>query len=410
MSKNPNRGKKNNNYTLNTNNLFNRPNTGRNPFINTNHTLNQNEKKKLEAELNKRNEIIKSLNKEIEKLKDENSLLRKENEQLKKAKYIHQTKKEVKQSNEEEFPKGEHYYHLIKDTNINPKQNNNIISEKIQIYFSLNNVFNQNSQHSFKISIINNKKIGNIEYLGSLENKTGNNIKFGTSFQIDYFFQAEQILIIEPKLNEEETGERIEYPVCNLMKNEKNIVSIKIKNIGTLQIDYINLKNEDAILRTEISTIQFGIKLYNTEVFETKKLQNVFFIIKNHKDGKAKREVYKSDDYEFELNKKSQTSLIRFESNILCGNKKDLIFFELYYPSLDKRKMLIGEACFNLYQLESYLKEDNYGTFQIQNKDYGIIGELEIDYNVEKKLTFEQFIKKGTINLDIAIYRLYKIK
>ena len=242
-----------------------------------------------------------------------------------------------------EFPKGEHYYNLIKDININPN-NNKSINERIQIYFSLNNVSNQNNQHSFKISIINNKKIGNKEYLGILENKAGNNIKFGTSFQIDYYFGAEQIIVSEPKIKNEETGEKIEYALCDLMKSKKNQISFEIENIGTLQIDYIKLKNEDTILKTEISTIQFGITLYDFEIFKTKKLQDIFYVIKNHKDGKTKSPVYKSNEYELELNRKKQTSLIRFESNILCGNKKDLIFFELYYPSFDNRINLVGEA------------------------------------------------------------------
>ena len=169
------------------------------------------------------------------------------------------------------------------------------------------------------------------------------------------------------------------------MKSKKNKVSIKIENIGTLQIDYIKLKNEDTILKTEISTIQFGITLYNFEIFKTNKLQDIFYVIKNNKDGKTKRPVYKSNEYELELNRKKQTSLIRFESNILCGNKKDLIFFELYYPSFDNKKNLIGEACFTLNQLESTISRDTYEAIYIHNKDIGIIGNLEINYNIEKK-------------------------
>ena len=116
------------------------------------------------------------------------------------------------------------------------------------------------------------------------------------------------------------------------MKSSDNKISINIKNIGTLQINYINLNNEDNILRTEISTIQFGITLlYIDDIFKTKKLKNIFFILKTHRDGKTKRPVYKSKEYEFELEIKNQTSLMKFESDLLCRTKKDLIFFELYY-------------------------------------------------------------------------------
>jgi len=385
--------------------------------------------KNLQNELNKKNEYIEKLQKQIKainfennKIKYENIKLKEENIELKKSKeknqnlFLKDNKKIMlknkpdfssEEKEELEFPKGEHYYELIKDFNINPKYKNNNNkdgnkSEKIQLYFSLNNVSNPNDLHSFTISIINNKKIGNVEFLGCLEDKIGNNIEFGTCFQIDYYFQAEQIIIIEPRVNKEEIEEKIEYALCDLMKSKENRVSINIKNIGTLQINYINLKNQDNILRTEISTFQFGITLKNKSIFKVNKIHNIFYVIKNYKDGKTKRPVYKSKEYDFELEIKNQTSLIKFDSEILCGNKNDLIFLELYYPSYNKKNVSIGEAVFNLNKLEYELKEDGYGIIDIQNKD-GIIGELEIIYNIEKKMTFEQFIKKGTINLDIAI-------
>ena len=367
--------------------------------------------------MNEKEKYIEQLEKEIEEVKSKNKLLELEKkeiaEELKKVKEEF-NKTKIKQSiksipdlldeNEEfDFPIGEHYYEVFIDININPnKKKNKIINEKIQLYFSLKNVLHQNNQHSFKISIINNKKIGNIDFLGSLENKKGNNIEYGTSFQIDYFFGTEQIIIIEPIINKEETENKIEYALCDLMKSPGNLVSIDIKNIGTLQINYINLKNQDNKLKSEISSFQFGITLINNEIFKTKKLHNIFYVISNYKDRK-KRPVYKSIEYDFVLNKKIHTSKIKIESNILCGNKNDSIFFELYDPSLDKNNFLIGEAEFTLNQLESDFNEDKYGIIKILNKEKKIIGELEIDYNIEKKMTFEQFIKIGQINLDIAI-------
>ena len=190
------------------------------------------------------------------------------------------------------------------------------------------------------------------------------------------------------------------------MKSPGNLISIDIKNIGTLQINYINLKDQDQDnkLKSEISSFQFGIILNNNEIFKTKKkLNNIFFVIRNYKDGKTKRSVYKSIEYDFVLNKKNHTSKIKIESNILCRNKNDSIFFELYEPSIDKNISLIGEAEFTLNKLESDLNEDRYGIIKILDKEKGIIGDLEIDYNIKKKMIFEQFIKKGQINLDIAI-------
>ena len=93
---------KDNRINSNFNNTFsNLIKSTRNKNYNTKHVFNQevikNRKIKLEEELNKKNQIIKSLKKEIEKLKTENNLLKVENEQLRKIKNGNLTKR--KQNN-----------------------------------------------------------------------------------------------------------------------------------------------------------------------------------------------------------------------------------------------------------------------------------------------------------------------
>ena len=59
------------------------------------------------------------------------------------------------------FPPGEHRYELIKDIFISKiKEKNDSLSERVELFFSLNNVKNPYNRYSFGISIINNKKIG----------------------------------------------------------------------------------------------------------------------------------------------------------------------------------------------------------------------------------------------------------
>ena len=116
------------------------------------------------------------------------------------------------------FPPGENYYKLVNNSNmssiINKSDN---LSEKVELFFSLNNIQNSKNRYSFDISIINNKRIGISDYLGKLNERTGKHIEFGESFIVDYFFERQQIVIIEPLINGEKAEEKIKFFLCNLM-------------------------------------------------------------------------------------------------------------------------------------------------------------------------------------------------
>ena len=217
-----------------------------------------------------------------------------------------------------------------------------------------------------------------------------------------FFFEREQIIIIEPIINGNKTGQKEEFVLCTLMTNKDNKLKFKIENIGTLEISYKRLKNNDTELNNEISCFQFSITL-NNEIFEqSDNLENIYYVLRNIKDGKKRRPVYKSHEYIFESNQKKQTALISLESDILCNNKNELIFFELYCPSINKTSC-IGYSSFTLNKLKSNISKDCIEKTEIKSKDYGDLGMLYINYNSTKKISFEQFIKTGEINLDIAI-------
>ena len=80
------------------------------------------------------------------------------------------------------FPKGEHFYQLKKDSNIVNTTERDSLSEKVELFFSLDNVCNPMEKYSFSISIINNKNIDIPTFLGNLENASGEKIEFGGSF------------------------------------------------------------------------------------------------------------------------------------------------------------------------------------------------------------------------------------
>ena len=111
--------------------------------------------------------------------------------------FMTSTTKETNQSDIEDiilFPPGEHYYQLIKDfhkSKLIEKKHN--LSERVELFFSLNNIYNPNNRYSFKISIINNKRIGNLSFLGYLKDGTGEIIEYGDSFGLDFRFEKNKL-------------------------------------------------------------------------------------------------------------------------------------------------------------------------------------------------------------------------
>jgi len=271
-----------------------------------------------------------------------------------------------------DFPPGEHYYQLIKDFNKSEliKKGDNL-SENVELFFSLIQAKNPNDNHSFDISIINNTRIGVETYLGKLENRKGKEIEFGRSFQVDFFFEREQKIIIVPIINNKKIeGQKKEFVLCKLMTTLDNKLSIKIEDIGTLEINYKRKEKQNNELNDETSIFQFSIIL-NNEIFNSEEsLKGIYFVIRNVKDGKKKRPVYKSHEYDFKLNEKKKSSFISLDSNILCNNDDSPIFFELYAPKINQVKF-IGYCSFDIKKLKSNMENDKFEQKEIRSKDSG---------------------------------------
>ena len=224
---------------------------------------------------------------DIERINEKKNTIRSERDKknIGKSIYIRQSTKCSSLLPEEyiAFPKGQHYYQLTRDENLKGSKTVEIkisdsLSEKIELFFSLNNVCNPMDDHSFGISIINNKQIGTKTFLGNLQNAKGDKIEFGESFIVDFFFEREQIIIIEPKINGKKTGQKYEFVLCKLMTNKDSKLKIKIESIGTLEVYYRKLKNKDKELINEISCFQFSISL-NNKIFENSdNLENIYYV------------------------------------------------------------------------------------------------------------------------------------
>ncbi len=105
-------------------------------------------------------------------------------------------------------------------------------------------------------------------------------------------------------------------------------------NIGILEISQKKFQKDK--INREISCFQFCITLDNIIFENPDNLKDIFYVIRNIKDGEKRRPIYKSHGYNFEFNKEKQTSWINLDSELLCNNGDMEIFFELYSPSTKK--------------------------------------------------------------------------
>ena len=125
------------------------------------------------------------------------------------------------ESREENYLPGEQYFFRVTDINPNISPFSNQNRYKVNLFFSLMNVVQPTKAYSFSISIINNVKLKIETYLGDLENRTGNNIEFGKSFSVDYYFQREQCLIFEPKINDINKGIKKNLTLSDLITSKE---------------------------------------------------------------------------------------------------------------------------------------------------------------------------------------------
>ena len=299
---------------------------------------------------------------------------------------------------EEEYLPGEQYFDQKVDINLDPQifPPTNNIRDKIELFFSLINIKNPNKTYSFAITIINNVKLNILNYLGDLENRTGKNIDFGKTFAVDYYFQREQCLIIESKINNKNTGNKKNLILSNLIRSPGNKTKIYFEGLGELIINF--KQKRQTSYQNQISSFQFSFNLQNG-IFN-KYNSGIFFILY---DGE-KHPLYKSQEF-FVRNNFIKSNIINISSDLLCpyDNRNSPIFLKLFCPHLLPKKP-IGEAVFTLSNLEFNLHNDELSKIDLNSQKYGYLGPIQINYDQTKKLTFVDYLSKGMqINLDIAI-------
>lgn len=300
---------------------------------------------------------------------------------------------------EESYAPGEQYFNKITDINPNmsPYSNNN--RDKVDLFFLLDDVVNPSIIHSFSITIINNTKLNIDTYLGDLENRSGKYIEFGKSFSIDYYFQREQCLIIEPKINNKNMGNEKRIILSNLITSPEKYIKISFEGIGILKVSFKQTKRETPS-QNEISSFQFTFN-FNNQILRN--FQEVCFFILYNYDNQIKRAIYKSQ--EFIVQNIVMSNIINLSSDLLCPekDKNSPIYLGFFCPYLQPTKP-IGYSTFCLSNLEYNLNNDQLSSIPLNSDKYGKLGQIEINFDKSVKLTFLDYLTRGMqINLDIAI-------
>ena len=306
----------------------------------------------------------------------------------------------------EEFIKCEQYFGTIKDSNKTKLIEENFASpnkKKLEIFFSLIDVENKSFSYSFSLTIINNAEIVQRSYLGELEPRFGENIDFGNSFEIDYFQERKQILIIRPKIN----GSPLKYEITLTVEEliQKRNYDINLDKIGSLRLSFVEL-NYNMVSHLEKFFSKFFFDITLTNMNNTSK--GIFFILNHYKDSVKKRMIYKSPLYN---DVQIKTNEIKIELDFLCKNINEEISIDLY--QVEHLNRPIAYVKLNLNQLLLNAKNNSISQITLFNVyNNAIIGNSNVNFFIEQKLSFSEKLKNKSmqINLEIAIDYTYSNK
>ena len=301
------------------------------------------------------------------------------------------------------FPRGEKYYSVIKDSNLDNLfgNKNTWQSEKIEIFFSLINVTNPNNLYSLSVTIINNIRIDIDTYLGDLDPSSGKNIYFGNSFIVDYFYERKQRIKIKPIINNNRLKQESSFILDNLFTSPSKSLEANYPGVGILKISYVPLKNNNINnkidLSKTISNFKFNINMYN---LKNNMPSNLFFVISHIKDGEKRRPVYKSPESNL-IN--FSTNVIKIESDYLCLNAKSDIYIDLY--SYQNFPIFLASGKFNLSKLQTNTLNNQLTDVRLYNTNNENTGLVKIQYYIKNKTSYVDKLatNKMQINLEIAI-------
>ena len=290
------------------------------------------------------------------------------------------------------YPKGEKIFRKKIDEGISKRNNPAVdnLYQEVELYISMNEIQNL-SNYKIKVSICNNKKSNQFEFIGETEEISGEKIDFGTIFTFNYFFEKVQIL----KLNIYENNQvltEMDIVVGNIMGSKNFMYSQKIEvndlYYGTIQLE---LKQK---MKTSLNNL-ISKFLMRVELYEIKEGEYFLVLKRKNKDSKW-RDCYKSNEF-IPMNGLYKLKQFQIDLSDLCDTKNEMILIELH-----SNELIEGYSHFSIDKLENLNTNEFILTKDLNSSE--IIGKIIINYNSQSKKTFMEYLKEGlNLNLNIAI-------
>ncbi len=290
------------------------------------------------------------------------------------------------------YPKGEYIFYKKMDEG-RIERNNQIIDnlyQEVELYISMNEIKNL-SNYKIKVSICNNKKSNQFEFIGETEEISGEKIDFGTIFTFNYFFEKVQIL----KLNIYEENQELtemDIVVGNIMGSKNFMYSQKIE-VNDLYYGKIQLELKQK-MKTSLNN-QISKFLIRVELYEIKEGEYFLVLKRKNKDSKW-RDCYKSNEF-IPMNGLYKLKQFQIDLSDLCNSKNEIILIELH-----SNELIEGYSHFSIDKLENLNTNEFILTKSLNSSEK--IGKIIINYDSQSKKTFMEYLKEGlNLNLNIAI-------
>ena len=290
------------------------------------------------------------------------------------------------------YPKGEKIFRKKIDEGISKRNNPAVdnLYQEVELYISMNEIKNL-SNYKIKVSICNNKKSNQFEFIGETEEISGEKIDFGTIFTFNYFFEKVQIL----KLNIYEENQELtemDIVVGNIMGSKNFMYSQKIE-VNDLYYGKIQLELKQK-MKTSLNN-QISKFIIRVELYEIKEGEYFLVLKRKNKDSKW-RDCYKSNEF-IPMNGLYKLKQFQIDLSDLCNSKNEIILIELH-----SNELIEGYSHFSIDKLENLNTNEFILTKDLNSSE--IIGKIIINYNSQSKKTFMEYLKEGlNLNLNIAI-------
>ena len=271
------------------------------------------------------------------------------------------------------YPKGEKIFRKKIDEGISKRNNPAVdnLYQEVELYISMNEIKNL-SNYKIKVSICNNKKSNQFEFIGETEEISGEKIDFGTIFTFNYFFEKVQIL----KLNIYEENQELtemDIVVGNIMGSKNFMYSQKIE-VNDLYYGKIQLELKQK-MKTSLNN-QISKFLIRVELYEIKEGEYFLVLKRKNKDSKW-RDCYKSNEF-IPMNGLYKLKQFQIDLSDLCNSKNEIILIELH-----SNELIEGYSQFSIDKLENLNTNEFILTKSLNSSEK--IGKIIINYDSQSK-------------------------